>query len=1095
MEVKGFGALQDVELSFAGDAPIVLLYGPNEAGKSTLMQFIRAVLFGFAPRSQLAERYEPLFGGIHGGELELRGRDGRIYRVQRYDAPGPTGKRPSAGTVTVTTDDGLTGGEELLRQIIGDMSSDVYKAIFAFGLTELEQLRTLQSDEVNSFLFSSGLGISPAVILDAEKRISAELDELFKPRGRNQAINQLVARLAELEQLMRQSRGDVDSYQMMFDEVGRLNERIAELEQELKETEERALWIEICLKSQDPWQQLRAAEEELRELPRFEAFPEDAMRRYDEERLRLEELRVRRSEILRRVEELSEQIAELQPDPLLLSRQHEIAELYERSSAAESLAAEMQEAKQEMIRLQEMIRIQLTRIDAEWTEEQAAQLNTSLAERSEIISYRERFSVLERKLEAAESDIARSEEELARLSKRRRDAAALVEQAGSMSEAHALRGWRELSPEHRRRRLQELKRAIDQLRQERTEANVAERYREEQLRRSKRMRHMALVAAIGAATLTALLLLLGWSEAAVTAAGMTVAAVIATLIMWRSQTRQLQPGAAEAHTAYEQHAAAVHRLLKELSSDEPQAADSIEPASSKHGMSTAQGRVEAAAAAADLSRSRRSRQSAAAYSDSDHQRDAEQLLREADAALEQLELMLERLQASDSERRRLRAQLEELERQLQDAKEQRRNLETELSMTREQLTQLTIEWQTWLAERGLSERLNTDTVSELFTLTEQVKQLLRQRDSLQDRISGYAARIAAYEQQVRDLWLDLSLPQDRIMSSSPSELVKVLTQLAADAEELMERRQSLEEQRAERQVELAQIDERIKLAESRIAELWREAGATDEAEFRLQVTRFERCRELEDIIQRSLVQLEWLVTAGRLERLRETLEQIGGAELAAERDELADRRELLGTELTAAREQRAKLEHELSRLRDGSEQADYLQQREELLSELQQQVADYTVYKMAEGLLKRTRELYERERQPEVLRHASRYLHMITDGRYERILAPFGEQRLILERSDGRQIDTTALSRGTAEQLYLAMRFALIEAYSEDRDALPLVLDDILVNFDEGRTIRCLEVIREVSNRHQVLMFTCHDYMRKLVTEKLPHTQVIRLAD
>ena len=68
------------------------------------------------------------------------------------------------------------------------------------------------------------------------------------------------------------------------------------------------------------------------------------------------------------------------------------------------------------------------------------------------------------------------------------------------------------------------------------------------------------------------------------------------------------------------------------------------------------------------------------------------------------------------------------------------------------------------------------------------------------------------------------------------------------------------------------------------------------------------------------------------------------------------------------------------------------------------------------------------------------------------------------------------LSRGTAEQLYLAMRFALLDVNHAEYP-LPVVLDDIFVNFDAERAARCLDVVREVSRRRQcsssLAMITC----------------------
>jgi uncharacterized protein YhaN len=328
---------------------------------------------------------------------------------------------------------------------------------------------------------------------------------------------------------------------------------------------------------------------------------------------------------------------------------------------------------------------------------------------------------------------------------------------------------------------------------------------------------------------------------------------------------------------------------------------------------------------------------------------------------------------------------------------------------------------------------------------------------------------------------------------SAVELAKQLAELVAQDAELAERRQTLHRQWQEWREELERTADRIRQAEARIALLWQQAGASDETEFHQLAAHLERRQELQQSINRAISQLEWLVTPAKLDELMDSLNSLGGAELEAELANAKAAITTLNAQMEELRDQRAKLELELEKLKEGTEQAELEQRREELLAELNRSVAEYSVYAMASGLIRRTRQIYERERQPKVLQQASHYMSVITGGRYVRVLAPFGEQRLIVERDDGYQLDTSRLSRGTAEQLYLAMRFALVEAHASAQEALPLVLDDILVNFDEERAARCLDCLAQISSSRQVLMFTCHDYMRSLVSRQLPQAQVIGL--
>ncbi len=73
------------------------------------------------------------------------------------------------------------------------------------------------------------------------------------------------------------------------------------------------------------------------------------------------------------------------------------------------------------------------------------------------------------------------------------------------------------------------------------------------------------------------------------------------------------------------------------------------------------------------------------------------------------------------------------------------------------------------------------------------------------------------------------------------------------------------------------------------------------------------------------------------------------------------------------------------------------------------------------------------------------------------------------------RMDTGDLSRGTLDQLYLAARYALLEFLSPG-DGSPLILDDALVHWDPNRRSATLELLDEISEKRQVLLFTCEGY-------------------
>jgi uncharacterized protein YhaN len=97
-----------------------------------------------------------------------------------------------------------------------------------------------------------------------------------------------------------------------------------------------------------------------------------------------------------------------------------------------------------------------------------------------------------------------------------------------------------------------------------------------------------------------------------------------------------------------------------------------------------------------------------------------------------------------------------------------------------------------------------------------------------------------------------------------------------------------------------------------------------------------------------------------------------------------------------------------------------------------------------------------------------------------------------VERNDGVRL-APQLLRGTAEQLYLAMRFALIRDYAEHVDPLPVVFDDEFVKFDPQRTRDTVKAVRQLAETHQVLLFTCHPHVVAMAQEIVPEARVFAL--
>jgi hypothetical protein len=148
---------------------------------------------------------------------------------------------------------------------------------------------------------------------------------------------------------------------------------------------------------------------------------------------------------------------------------------------------------------------------------------------------------------------------------------------------------------------------------------------------------------------------------------------------------------------------------------------------------------------------------------------------------------------------------------------------------------------------------------------------------------------------------------------------------------------------------------------------------------------------------------------------------------------------------------------------------------------LKEVVEQWQVLATTRMILESIKHDYERNRQPETLREASGYLARLTGGRYVRVWTPLGEETLRMDDSAGQALPIEVLSRGTREQLFLSLRMALVGLYARQGATMPLVLDDVLVNFDTERAGAAGAALRDfAATGHQLLVFTCHEHLAAL---------------
>jgi uncharacterized protein YhaN len=255
-----------------------------------------------------------------------------------------------------------------------------------------------------------------------------------------------------------------------------------------------------------------------------------------------------------------------------------------------------------------------------------------------------------------------------------------------------------------------------------------------------------------------------------------------------------------------------------------------------------------------------------------------------------------------------------------------------------------------------------------------------------------------------------------------------------------------------------------------------EAGVADSAGLRLVVARAARRTEIRHELRAAEDTLTALSGPGEALAAFEA-DLAGYADVALIAQALAaslDRSRAIEADRASISEELGAERRRMEELERSEDSASLRQDRADRVAELERLAEAWSATTIALELLRRTRSRYERDHRPDVLKTAETLMTAWTDGRYTRIVAPLGRQVEELERNDGVIVPISGLSTGTAEQLYLALRFGLVEHFAREAESLPLVMDDILVNFDPGRAERAARSIEDLALRHQVLYFTCH---------------------
>jgi len=261
LHVDGFGRFHDYRIDDLSQQ-LTVVHGPNEAGKSTLLAFVRGVLFGFPGAKAADRRFEPVAGGNLGGRLFIEDDHGGAWIVER------TGR--GKGKLLVTAPNGLPGSEADLSALLGGADRDLFENIFAFSVAELDSFKALSASGVRDRIFASvatGAGRSPG---EVASDLSRSMEVLLRPRAAS-VIRDAIEDLEAVGKRARQAREEAKGYASLIAEEKAAEESLSRLRQEEGRLRAELAFLERTVAAWPDWLDRQRT---LAKLAEFDAVPE-----------------------------------------------------------------------------------------------------------------------------------------------------------------------------------------------------------------------------------------------------------------------------------------------------------------------------------------------------------------------------------------------------------------------------------------------------------------------------------------------------------------------------------------------------------------------------------------------------------------------------------------------------------------------------------------------------------------------------------------------------------------------------------------------------------------------------------------------------
>lgn len=403
-----------------------------------------------------------------------------------------------------------------------------------------------------------------------------------------------------------------------------------------------------------------------------------------------------------------------------------------------------------------------------------------------------------------------------------------------------------------------------------------------------------------------------------------------------------------------------------------------------------------------------------------------------------------------------------------------------------------VHWAVVLQDLVLPAATTPEVAAAVALTLEEIAQAKREMDELAKRIAEMRDEYGSFSDQVLDLHGLLSPdPPDR-----PEDIIdRLYTQWQAEKDKKT-RLEGLEQEAREVERQLHAARKTIEECRKTLSRLCAEAGcpaAEDLPRFEALARASAQARNDRHKAEERLLELaggedlEAFIAAARGHRPDELTAEL--ERMRVQKKESGDQRDQCTAEI-------GRVLADLARLDGTSPAAEITQQISETRARLEEDVRQFVLLRLASQILSGEMERYREANQGPVLEAAGGFFARMTLGSFSGLRADYdekGDPVIKAVREGSRFLEIRHLSEGTRDQLFLALRLGGLARYLLSNPPLPLIVDDILVNFDDQRSAATLRVLEELAASTQVLFLTHHAHLVEIAGQCLNAPSVCAL--